>query len=546
MLASQRLMGRKSRLLLFAAAVLAFYSAGLSHTPPHLHHDEVVISLQAHSIATTGRDLQGRWFPLYFEMPDIGDRVWYQPTIEYWQALVLQVLPMTHWSLRFPTALLATIDVLLMFFVARRLFGSDRWGWVAATLLAITPTHYVLGRVAFDFIYPLPFILGWLLGLLVYLERREPWRLFLATAVLGAGFYSYIASVAMMPLYLAMTVYLLLANRLLSARTAAIAAAGFALPLLLLVPWVASQPAFVLDVLNRYSVGTTPPTGEGREVQNSLSGTIANIVAWLRPSAISERITLYWTFFNPAFLFVMGGFTHLTATTRLVGVFLLPFALLIPLGLMQLVTVARGAMSVVLFLGFALAPLAAVLTVKEPYASTRQLAILVFGVLVATYGVQRIWSWRAPAGRAVAIAVLALLPLHFGFFVYHYFGEYHGYSAAPFEWNHEDAMAAIIERNPVDRPQPVFLTAGREKIVDAFWKLSLAMAHREDLLPHTTYFDSARLDGFDAIPPGAFVLVTLDDKALLEGVKTGEFTEILRVEEPADDPVFFVLRRNPV
>jgi hypothetical protein len=107
-------------------------------------------------------------------------------------------------------------------------------------------------------------------------------------------------------------------------------------------------------------------------------------------------------------------------------------------------------------------------------------------------------------------------------------------------------MAAIIERNPADRPQPVFLTAGKEKIVDAFWKLSLAMAHREDLLPHTTYFDSAKLEGFDAIPPGAFVLVTVDDKALLEGVKTGEFTEILRVEEPADDPVFFVLRRNPV
>jgi hypothetical protein len=138
------------------------------------------------------------------------------------------------------------------------------------------------------------------------------------------------------------------------------------------------------------------------------------------------------------------------------------------------------------------------------------------------------------------------LPLHFAFFVQHYFGAYHGYAAAPFEWNHEDVLETIIAQNPADRPQPVFLTAGKEKWIDAFWKLSLAKTNREDLLPHTTYFDSEKLEGFDAIPPGAFVFVTVDDKALLEGVKSGAFVEIMRAAEPADDPVFFVLRRNPV
>jgi 4-amino-4-deoxy-L-arabinose transferase-like glycosyltransferase len=520
-------MGRISvRLVLFAAAVLFFYSFGLSDTPPHLHHDEVVIALQSHSLATTGRDMQGRWLPLYLEMPHVGDHVWYQPTIEYVTALFLQVLPMDKWSLRLPTAVVATIDVLLMFFVARRLFGSAGWGWSAAILLAITPTHVILGRVAFDFIYPLPYILGWLLAMLVYIERREPWRLFLATSILGAGFYSYVSSMGMMPIYLAMTLFLLFSNRLLTLRSAAIAIAGFAWPLLLLVPWLFREPTFIGDVLQRYSVDQ-PPTR-------------------FRFSAVVERVSLYWTFFNPAFLFLMGGFTHLTATTRLVGVFLLPFIVLIPLGLVQLVTVVRGGMSVVLFAGFLLAPLAAVLTVQEPYASSRQLSILVFGVIIATYGLQRLWSWRSVAGRAFAIGVVALLPLHFAFFVQHYFGAYHGYSAAPFEWNHEDVLETIIAQNPADRPQPVFLTAGKEKWIDAFWKLALAKTHREDLLPHTTYFDSAKLEGFDAIPPGAFVFVTVDDKELLEGVKTGAFVEIMRAAEPADDPVFFVLRRNPV
>jgi 4-amino-4-deoxy-L-arabinose transferase-like glycosyltransferase len=537
-------MGRISvRLALFIAAVLVIYSAGLSHTPPHLHHDEVVISIQSHSLATTGRDFEGRLLPLYFHTPHVEQQAWYQPAIVYFTAPFLWVLPSAEWSFRFPTAVVATIDVLLMFFLARRLLGADRWGWVAAILLAATPAHYVLGRVVFDFIYPLPFVLGWLLAVVSYLEDRRPWQLFVAGTVLGVGFYSYIASMAMMPIYLALTFFLLMAHRQLTVRTGAIALAGFAWPLLLLVPWIAREPGFVMDVLNRYSIGTTTATGAA-QLQTSLGGTIANVASGFRPSAIAERITLYWTFFDPAYLFLIGGYTHLTASTRLVGVFLLPFALLIPLGLIQMVTRARTAVSVVIVTGLMLSPLAAVLTVKEPYSASRQLPVVVFGAIIATYGVQRIMTWSG-VGRAIAIGVLALLPLHYLFFMSHYFVEYHKYAAAPFEWNHRDALAAIIERSPAGNPKPVFLTTVREQHIDAFWRLALAIHHREDLMAHTTYIFPAKMDGFASIPAGALVLATLDDKSLLDAVKTGEFTEIMRAQEPADEPVLYVLQRNP-
>lgn len=512
------------RVVVLAAVVLILYGAGLEHTPPHLHHDEVLISLQAHSIATTARDFEGRLLPLYFHMPQVEERAWYQPAIVYFTALFLLVLPWTEGAFRFPTAVVATIDVLLMFFVARRLFGSDRCGFVAAILLAATPTHYVLGRVAFDFIYPLPFILGWLLAILVYLERRDTWRLFLATTILGFGFYSYIASIAMMPIYLALTLYLLFAHKLLTPRIAAIAVAGLAWPLLLLVPWLLSHPTFVDDVLVRYSIDT----GSG-----------------FRFSAIARRVSLYWTFFDPAFLFLIGGYTHLTASTRLVGVFLLPFIVLIPLGLVQMLTAARGAMSVVVFIGFVTAPLAAALTVQEPYAASRQLPILVFGVLIAAYGTQRMLSWTSPLLRLMAIGVLVLLPLHFTFFMQHYFGAYHEYAAAPFEWNHRGALEAIIERVPADRPQPIYLTTTRDHWMDAYWKLALARKRRTDLLFQTTYFDSLKPEGVPEFPAGALVLANVDDKRLLEGVRTGQFSEVLRLDEPADEPVFFLLRRNP-
>ena len=513
------------RLVVLAAVVVLLYGSGLGHTPAHFHHDEAIISLQAQSIATTGRDFEGRLLPLYFHMPHVDEGAWFQPTIVYVTALWLQVMPATEASFRFPTVLIATLDVVLMFFVARRLFGSERWGWVAALLLATTPTHLMLGRVAFDYIYPLPFVLGWLLAIQVYLDRRDGRLLFAATTILGFGFYSFIASVVMMPLYLAMTLFLLLSGRVLNARTAAVAIGGFAWPLLLLVPWLWREPSFVADVLHRYSVGTTPS---------------------LHLSTIAERVTLYWTFFNPAFFFLMGGFTQLTVTTRVFGVFLLPCIVLIPLGMLQMATRARSPISVVVFLGFALAPVAAVLTVNEPYAIARELAVMVFGVLIAVHGLQRAWSWSGGVARAAVIVVLVLLPLDFAFFLNHYFGPYRGYSAAAFRYNHRDALDAVIALDQPDRPQQIFLTAGRDRWMDAYWRLALARTGRPDLLGRTTYFDSASMHGLETIPPGAFIVASVDDKWLFEAAAAGEVTEIMHAIEPADEPVFFVFQRKPV
>ncbi|HYB96564.1 MAG TPA: glycosyltransferase family 39 protein [Vicinamibacterales bacterium] len=518
-------MGRYLRVALLAA-VLALYASALDHTPPHMHHDEVVIALQAHSIATTARDSDGRVLPLYFRMPLLGDRVWYQPVIIYVMAPFLAVLPAGTATYRFPTAAIATLNVALMFLVARRLFGSNRWAMTAAALLAATPTHFMLGRVAFDFIYPLPFILGWLWALLLYRDRQRLRYLFCAAMLLGLGFYSYISSIAMMPLYFALTLYVLWPT--LDRRTLAVAAAGFAWPLLPLIPWLLSEPTFIDGLLYRYSI-------------------IGTDTAPFRFSSIADRVTQYWSFFNPAFLFLIGGFTHLTASTRVVGVFLAPLLLLIPLGLIQMVAAVRTRLSVAIALGFLAAPLTAVLAVQDWYASSRQTSILVFGVLIAVYGMQRMMQWRG-AGRVVAVAVLVCLPLHFAFFLHHYFGAYHGYAAAQFEWNHEDAMAAIIERNPRDNPRDVYVsaTARHPGYVDSFWHLALTIHNRKDLLTRTHYFDSSKSDVVSTIPPGAFVFASTEDKSLLEAARSGQFTEVMRAPEPADEPVFYVLQRNPV
>jgi 4-amino-4-deoxy-L-arabinose transferase-like glycosyltransferase len=536
-------------LVLMAVAVLVLYTLGLEHTPPHLHRDEVLFAVQAQSIVSTGRDIEGRAFPVYFEMRALGEHVWFHPALVYLTALFLTVLPFTEWVVRLPSAVIGVIDVVLLYFIARRLFHGERWAMFVAGLLALTPAHVIHSRLAMDFIYPVPFVMAWLLSLLIYVERRSLAWLFLATTFLGLGFFSYIASVITMPLYVVVTLVGLRAPSTTlftkSWRPYLVAAAGFLWPLLVAAPWLAFHWSFVTDTLGRYQIGATAGTAAGTDGPALHAGSLLNVarglLAGLRPSMLTERISLYWRFFDPAYLFVSGGFTRLTNSTRHVAVFPLPFLALVPLGLIQLSTRRRTPASLVILLGFALAPVAACLTVLEPYASDRELVLLPFGVLIAAFGAERLLAVRTRSGRLAAIGLLALIPLHFVFFEIDYFGDYHRRAAFWFDWNHRGGLEEIIAREE-HGDRPIFLSNGGDAQMAAFWRFAVLKHHREDLLRRTVYFDAKQLD-ISTVPRHALILMSRDDAALVALVESGALRELARVPEPADPPYYIVAER---
>src|SRR5439155_16164920 len=63
---------------MLAAAVL--YTVRLNGVPPSLSTDETAFALQAHAIATTAHDTNGRLLPLYFQMVE---NVWFHPALVY-------------------------------------------------------------------------------------------------------------------------------------------------------------------------------------------------------------------------------------------------------------------------------------------------------------------------------------------------------------------------------------------------------------------------------------------------------------------------------
>ena len=523
-----------------AVALFGLYAFSLGRAPIYLHEAEVMFALHAHSIATTAHDTYGRFLPLYFQMAPIGENVWFQPALVYFTALFLRVLPVAEWTVRLPSVVVALADVAWIYVIARRLFERERSAVLAAALLALTPAHFIHGRIAMDYLYPVPFVLGWLWCLSVFLDRRRLIFLFAATSLLGLGMYTYIASIIMMPVYLALTFLALFRTDHHSSRPYLTALAGFGWPLVLLL-WLVFHPFVINETFGRYRIGqiaAAPAPVAGLP----LPALLEMVRHAVRFSELTGRLSLYWYFFDPAFLFVTGGYTNVVNSTRHVGVFLIPLLVFVPVGLVAAVR-RPTVMNATTVTGFLAAPLAACLVVPEPYAIDRELAILPFGVLLAVVGVEAMLASPARRWRGAAVGLLAIIPLHFAFFLYDYYGDYRTRSAIWFNGNRRAALEEIIARTSgADPPRKIYLSTAHIPYLDVYWRLYLVKHHRDDLLQHTVYFDAESLD-VRTIPQGSLMLASTNDARLRTLVQSGQLLKLADVPEPGDPPFFMLLRR---
>ncbi len=455
-----RLVPRELLTLLGVAALL--YFPGLDTSPPYLASDESFFAATAHSIATTGHDAYGRLLPLYFQ---IRPTEWFQPAIVYFTSLFLTVLPLSQWAVRLPTVVLGLLDIVLVYWIAKRLLTRERLAVVAGALLMFTPAHFILSRIAMDFLYPVPFTLGWLLCFITFLEHPRASRIFVATSVLGFGSFSYLASTIMMPLYFGITVLMLLLTPA-TRRLTYVAAAflGFLLPMTLLL-WLARHPEVVGETFVRYRIYEQ---GHTVTTLTPISGLWHGVLASLHLEPIAQRMALYWTFFSPSYLFLTGGSNMLVSTGR-TGVFLLATAPFLAVGINQILNVRQTPLNWLLLAGFLLAP-AAALVVNEPYAIQREAGVLVFTVLIAAIGLEAMWTAARRRWRICAVCLLAAMPLQFAYVYTDYFTHYRLHSALWFGSNVGGAMETLIDLEPADSKRAIYLTSAIQN-ANWWWRL---------------------------------------------------------------------------
>lgn len=415
--------------LLAGTALLYFH--GLGSPRIYLSVEEVLQALQTHSIAATGRDLVGRWMPVYPSEP------WYEagrdPLWVYAGAGLLKIAPFSEALVRVPSAAAGVLSVALMFLVARRLFRHEGVALFAAAMLALTPAHFFQSRLATSQIGAVPFVLAWLLFLLKFLESGRRSSLFAATALLAAGTYSYLSAVFLMPLLLAATLLILAWNG--RAHSWRPAVGGFLVVITPFVVWHIVHPERVSQLLGYYSA----------------NGYNADLVA---PAPIVERLgtrlDVWWEALNPAPLFFSGD-GNLRFSTGHSGHLLLPMFVFLIVGLAAAPTIGVAGVRRVLIAGLLLAPLPAILATSAEIK--RWLAFLPFAILLAAAGVG--WLWQRRVGRIVSVALLALSVLQFSSFLRDYWGDYRERSSFYYGGDMGTAVREILSRT--DQPHCVMI-----------------------------------------------------------------------------------------
>ena len=385
---------------LLAATTSAIYLWNLPDAPTYLTRDETFVGLSGYSLAANGRDVQGELMPLYFRSPVDGN--WWAPILPYAIAGMLKLVPLTEGSVRAPMAIAAVINVVLVFFIGRLLFDRQLLAVVPAVLLALSPSHVIENRYANDPGLPSTFALGWMLAMMVFVQRGNPGALFVAGAMLGLGFYSYVGAVPLMPLFALFTLAVLAIRRV-SITRALIFAAGCVIPVALGVPWLANHP----DVFH-----TTFLHYQDAQFRNADAATA---VRWF---ASLERAVdigfLYVDFWNPRFLFVDGAHTVVHSTGR-AGVFLVSLAGLLLVGAVRAARSALSDTRALLLLGaFLIAPIPASLVDINDHlarhAIWRAVAVVPFGALLTGLGLEYVLTGKNARLRLLALCVAVAIP----------------------------------------------------------------------------------------------------------------------------------------
>ena len=466
-------------LVLVLAASTMLYVSRLDLAPVYLGGDEAHFAIGGHAIAQTGRNVNGDRWPLFFNLADpLGDPVkmpwgntWYHPMLFYLIALALKVQPLSEAAVRVPNAIVGGLLTPLLLYLAARKLGFGRSGGFAALIIAsLTPVHFILSREALDYTLAVPFACAWVWLVADYAQRPRVSRAVATGLLLGIGCYSYIASWGAMPFLLGVTwlVYWQAGGPWMQAVLAS--GLAFAPAVVTAVVWLQAHPSVLHETSERYRIlETNRPPGDQ-----------------LRVAQFGASLPLYASYFEWSFLFREGG-PNITTSTGMIGVFLKPLAVLLPVGLWTLWRRRREVLGWPLVAGLLFAPLPAAMSGHE-YAIQRAVLMVPFAALIGACGFAALWNARVPVWRAAAVLLACAAPFYIQPFLEDYFGPHRHRSAFYFDNANFQGIAAQITQ--AGNVPAVYLKRDLDA-AGARWRFYMTTADRRDLLARTFYVSDA-------------------------------------------------------
>jgi hypothetical protein len=297
---------------------------------------------------------------------------------------------------------------------------------------------------------------------------------------------------------------------------------GFMVPLLVFARWVWLNPSMLHDTLLRYKILGAP--------RDPLFGSGAGF-------DVLSRVSTYWDYFNPSYLFLSGG-SRLVDSTRRAGVFLVPMAVFLGVGVVELWRRREVVFNQVLLAGFFLAPVAATM-LNERYRPDRELVLLPFGAAISVFGMTRLWS-RQGVARLAALALCLASAIQFGSFYRDYLTDYRARSEAWFDPYNFRQISQYVVSTDAEQHLPAVYLSPLMDYAGYRWKFYLQKQDRNDLFERTKYVPAN--SDFRDMPSGSLLVFPSRDPAVDTVLKAGRSTIVRTILNAVGSDAAVVLR----
>ena len=469
-------MNRYLLLMIALSIFLRFYQLGTN--PPSLTWDEASLGYNAYSILKTGRDEYGNKFPISIRSFDD-----YKPPLYvYLDIIPVKIFGLNELAVRFPSALLGTMTVLVMYFLVKEMFGkrgttqintlnnAEIFALLSSLFLAISPWSLQFSRAAFEGNVGLFFLM---LGALLFFKGLRDGRLFILSSLsFVLSIYSYHSFRLLIPLFL-LSLGLLFWRELRKQKLFFIA--SFVLLILFAAPvylgLVRTQGSG--SRLSMVSIFSEPKVLDSSikriEYDKKNNDQIGQLFHNRRIAYGLSVAKGYLDHFNPDFLFFHGdgGIQHHASDMGMLYLWDLPFIILGAHFLLN----RRNRYIGVLFLLFLLAPIPSAITTGTPHP-VRAIAMMpgfhIFSAVGVFFILLKILTMKRFIGKLffLGIIVVALL-LNFMYYMhqyyvhtpieYGYFWQYGYKEALSFAKENETKFDKIIVSYKYDQPYIYYL-----------------------------------------------------------------------------------------
>lgn len=178
---------------------LRFYELG--NVPDGFHRDEAFLGYNAYSILKTGKDINGNFLPLHLQS------FLYSPAgYSYFSIPFIRIFDLNVFSIRFASFFFGSLTIITTFFLVRILFFAFKYKEQLAVLsslfLAISPWHINLSRTATENTIAVFFISLGVYLFLIWVKKDKFYFLIFSFFSFGITLFLYQAPRAFLPFFI--------------------------------------------------------------------------------------------------------------------------------------------------------------------------------------------------------------------------------------------------------------------------------------------------------------------------------------------------------